>query len=418
MDREISAALLKLRMKHPFLATLSMYMRYQFTSSVDAIETDGRAAWINPNYYQRLGAASRLSSLAHITLHSALLHPLRCGPRNFDLWTIAADIVVNGILQDSGVEAPPGTAVEPRYKDLSVEQVYRKLEQDGKQLASSCRTQSGGGGEHGKDQQEQQSGQQATSLLNDDGQESPARIMQKLYPALDDMRQRRESTDKQRSSPDSKQQRSGIENYWKAALIKARTIIEMQERSMGAIPAGLLREIESVVNPKLDWRTVLWRFMARTPGDFQGFDRRFMHRGLYLDQLESESLNIYIALDTSGSISDEELGQFTAEVEAIARCYGHLKVWLYFVDSEVYGPYALNRVPNLKAAYGGGGTDFDVFFRTLEEDRDRISAALCVYMTDGLGTFPDKKPDLPVLWVVCEDDWLTEFPFGEVAYLT
>lgn len=418
MDREISAALLKLRMKHPFLATLSMYMRYQFTSSVDAIETDGRTAWINPDYYKRLGAASRLASLAHITLHSALLHPLRCGPRNFDLWTIAADIVVNGILQASGMEAPPGTAVEPRYKDLSVEQVYRKLEQDGKQLASNCTTQSDGDGQQEAELQGQQCGRQAVSMPDNDGQESPAQMMQKLYPAMDDMRRGRKSTNELQSSPDSKQQRCGIENYWKVALIKARTIIEMQERSMGAIPAGLLREIECVVNPKLDWRAILWRFMARTPCDFQGFDRRFIHRGLYLDQLESDSLNIYIAMDTSGSISDEELEQFRAEVEAIERCYGHLKVWLYFVDADVYGPYELNSLPKLTSAYGGGGTDFDVFFRQLEEDKDRIYASLCIYMTDGLGAFPDKAPDMPVLWVVCEDDWLTEFPFGEVAYLT
>ena len=238
MDREISAALLKLRMKHPFLATLSMYIRYQFTSSIDAIETDGRTAWINPDYYKRLGAASRLASLAHITLHSALLHPIRCGPRDFDLWTIAADIVVNGILQASGIEAPPGTAVEPRYNDLSVEQVYRKLEQDGKQLASSCMTQSDSDGQQEDELQEQQSGQQAAYLPNNDGQESPVRMMQKLYPAMDDMRRGRESTNELQSSPDSRQQRSGIENYWKGALIKARTIVEMQERSMGAIPAG------------------------------------------------------------------------------------------------------------------------------------------------------------------------------------
>ena len=41
---------------------------------------------------------------------------------------------------------------------------------------------------------------------------------------------------------------------------------------------------------QLDWRSYLWRYLVQTPTDFQGFDRRFVGRGLYLEALIGESV--------------------------------------------------------------------------------------------------------------------------------
>ena len=45
----------------------------------------------------------------------------------------------------------------------------------------------------------------------------------------------------------------------------------------------------------------------QTPNDFQGYDRRFIWNGLYIDALVGESVQVYVAIDTSGSISDQEM---------------------------------------------------------------------------------------------------------------
>ena len=76
------------------------------------------------------------------------------------------------------------------------------------------------------------------------------------------------------------------------------------------------RELESVLKPEVDWRTALWKFIAKTPSDFDDLDRRFIYRGLYLEGLLTDSLKVSVCIDTSGSVSGELLDQFMAELKA------------------------------------------------------------------------------------------------------
>lgn len=452
MDREISAYLVKLRREHPFLATLSLYMDYQFTDRVEHFDTDGRKTRINPQYFGQLDADERIGTLLHVTLHSALLHPIRRGARESAIWNIAADIVANEIIAEGNFQPPPRTAFEPRYAGLSVEQVYAKLLTSARHLVQTP----GGQGQRqnaaerpapssqpqgaGDDRQNgalasarqcdapqpvpgPQSQPAGTSEKDPNTQGvSPAgagdsrqndliKAMQTLYPATSDLRE-----PGREGQPNARAERKRLESYWKQAITRAHTVEQLSSKTQGDLPAGLARAIDQVLNPQLDWRTMLWRFMAKTPCDYSGFDRRFVHQGLYLDHLEGESLTVHIAIDTSGSIDDEELAQFRAEVESIMRCYATIKGQLYFVDADVYGPYPMSRATRVAQAQGGGGTDFDVFFEQLESHRDPFEEALCIYLTDGFGEFPDSPPPLSVLWVVTSDG-RENFPFGEVARL-
>jgi len=425
MDREISAYLVKLRREHPFLATLSLYMDYQFTDRVEYFDTDGRKTRINPQYFGQLNADERIGTLLHVTLHSALLHPIRRGARESAIWNIAADIVANEIIAEGNFQPPPQTASEPRYAGLSVEQVYAKLLASATRLMSAAgeqgleqNTTADGGPKQfaalsqsqGEDDSEQD-GQCSPSGAWDSRQVDTVKAMQTLYPATSDLRE-----PGREGRPNARAERKRLESYWKQAITRAHTVEQLSSKTQGDLPAGLARAIDQVLNPQLDWRTMLWRFMAKTPCDYSGFDRRFVHQGLYLDHLEGESLTVHIAIDTSGSIDENELAQFRAEVESIMRCYATIKGQLYFVDADVYGPYPMSRATRVAQAQGGGGTDFDVFFEQLESHRDPFEEALCIYLTDGFGEFPDSPPPLSVLWVVTSDG-RENFPFGEVARL-
>ena len=47
-----------------------------------------------------------------------------------------------------------------------------------------------------------------------------------------------------------------------------------------------------------------------------------------------------------------------------------------------------------------------------------MTTAVCVYLTDGYGTFTDTVLKLPVLWVVTPAGLdLSQFPFGETVRL-
>jgi predicted metal-dependent peptidase len=219
------------------------------------------------------------------------------------------------------------------------------------------------------------------------------------------------------AGPAVARQRAELETYWKGALRQAEVLARSAQR--GTVPAGWAREAERIEQAQLDWRSHLWRFIAHTPSDFSGFDRRFLWQGLYLDGLDGETVAVRIAVDTSGSVDNALIGQFLGEVRGILAAYPQLDGQLWYADAALYGPYPLGADTPLPPPQGGGGTSFRPFFAALaRESATPAGERLAVYLTDGYGDFPAQPPDGPVLWVVAPGGLANEeFPFGEVARL-
>ena len=128
----ISAFLLRLQMKSPFFGALAMFGLFIPTTTISSAATDGRDIFFNPEFLMSLPSPQQDGVLLHEILHAALLHPLRLREREPQLWNIAADIVVNGmILRQRGSELPPGGLRNKQLEDLSVEEVYELLRATG-----------------------------------------------------------------------------------------------------------------------------------------------------------------------------------------------------------------------------------------------------------------------------------------------
>ena len=419
MDQEISRYLIKLRRVNPFLATVSLFAHYQFNDEVAYFDTDAKIIRLNPGYFQSLTGDEKTGVLLHLTLHSALLHPIRQGLRNSVVWNMAADIVVNNIIIESGDFSPPkNTAIEPKYRELSVEQVYEalmNLHQKNPSVKSAamnvpvqmdCEKQSG----------------QNKSTTTVQAQPNVFQIQQTLevlYPLHVDLKApQTDGKSQSNQQMDTNKQTGKTSRYWQNALRKAEVAAKFGNTAQGNMPAGLLREIDLMMNAVMDWRWLLWNFVVRTPDDFEGFDHRFVHQGLYLDQLQSERLNVLVAVDTSASIEQNELTRFMSELTAICGIYHFIQVTLYYVDADIYGPYTLENGVDQAPPQGGGGTDFEVFYEEVVGHLDDREVDLVVYFTDGFGDFPTVEPSIETLWVVTFGGLESEvFPFGEVARL-
>lgn len=379
-ERLVSAALLRLRMRAPFFATLALFARIRPSEEQPTAATDGRDVFVNPVYFQSLGAAQQDALLLHAVLHAALLHALRRGVRDEMVWNIAADIVVNGIIEaQGGFDIPPDTARDPELAQYSVEEVYELL------------------------------------------RFSPER--QPPLPGLDLMNSAvaggagdRSGSGGQEGGSLAGAQAAELEAHWRNAFQQANAVLLATRR--GALPTGMARELDTLRPGRIDWRTHLWRYLVQTPSDFQGFDRRFVGRGLYLEALEGESVRVFVAVDTSGSVNDAQALALVSEVQSILRSYPHLKCDLYYADDKLYGPYFLDGRSAIPPPVGGGGTDFQPFFAAVEASRRPTESCAGVYLTDGFGMFPAHAPSLPVLWVVTPGGRdLREFPFGEAVRL-
>jgi predicted metal-dependent peptidase len=366
----ISASLLRLRMKSPFFATLALFARFVPSQQTPYAATDGKDIY----YLRSLPPTQQDGLLLHEVLHAALMHVLRRGVRDAELWNIAADIVVNGIILQQGVfDLPPGGLRVPKLEHLSVEEIYELL------LKKTV---------------------PRPKLPNPD----------LLSCSLADR------LSSQAEGEVTQIQKASLEAHWQNALQQASVIA--RTTSQGKLPAGIDRELGLLTTPQLDWRAYLWRYLVQTPTDFMGFDRRFVGRGLYLEALVGESVKVFVAVDTSGSIDTEELRMFLSEVGGILGSYPHLQCELYYADAEAYGPHELNPDSTIPKPQGGGGTSFIPFFEKVYQRWDRQTQGVCIYLTDGYGDFPERSPELPVLWVVTPGGLdLSEFPFGEAVRL-
>jgi predicted metal-dependent peptidase len=368
-EQRVRGSLLRLRGKSPFLATLALFATFRPDPSHPTAATDGREVIYNPEFLESLPLEQVDGVLLHELLHAALLHVTRRAWRNPKGFNIAADIVVNGILDQSGFVLPEGTIHDPELQKYSVEEVYAILAKQ-------------------QDTRELENPDLLEITENPNGQPTPA------------------------SGALKENQVRELERHWKEALEQATSVARGQKK--GDVPAGLLRAIGELSNAQLDWKTLLWRFLTRTPTDFTHFDRRFLYQRQYLEALDSESVRVFACIDTSGSVEDTQMQTFMNELVGISRAYPQAKIEVYYADAALYGGF------NLESEWlepkGGGGTDFQPFFKHLETLNFENSVA--VYLTDGFGDFPPVQPNLPVLWVVTPGGLEnTLFPFGEVARL-
>ena len=117
-------------------------------------------------------------------------------------------------------------------------------------------------------------------------------------------------------------------------------------------------------------------------------------------------------------ITEEELEKFLSELSGIINSYPNLVCKLWYADTELYGPFDIDKEKDIPDPEGGGFTSFDPFFEEVEKINTFQKDAVCIYLTDGYAYLPIKTPELPVLWVITPGGQESEyFTFGEVIRL-
>ena len=361
----LEASLVRLRIRQPFFGALALFLEYHLDESIPTACTNGRWVRFNPKFVESIKPRELDGVMVHEILHGALRHSSRRGDRDPLRWNVAADIAINGMIREIPDIELPFQPVENRLlKDLEVESIYQRLGD------SDCET---------------------------------------LPAAWHDLANAEEGMGSEGCPGSEADQKA----YWKGAFSRARMLVGKEQ--YGNIPGSLRRQVDAALEPKFDWRTLLWRFLTQSLVDFEGYDRRFISSGLYLEGLQGDTLKVRVCIDTSGSIDRDTLAQFVAELMAILAAYPNIDLQLYYADARLYGPYTFEDNKTFKPK-GGGGTSFRPFFKAM--DAQEHDDALLIYFTDGYGEMPCEAPSSEVLWVLTEvGARLESFPFGKVASL-
>ncbi len=377
----ITMTRLRLVDRYPFFGYLLMQVNLIETKSVPTAATDGIRIYYNEKYFDSLNNEELEFVLCHEIMHCVLNHITRKGDRLPFKWNIAIDYATNLILKDSRVGTPPPhVLLSDEFKDMSAEEIYEKIEV---QEIPMCTC---GGGEGGEGE--------SSSDNNSSSGKCP-----RCDQGFD-----RHDYDKARGKE------SEIESKWKSAVSEA----VRSAKQRGTLPAGIERLVKNLLQPQIPWQILLMRYLnSLVKGDYKWIppNKRYVWQDIYLPRIYDQYLlKVVVAIDTSGSIGEEELIHFLSEIVGMLKCTFDYILWVIPCDAQVYDVQKLKKGESISKIklMGGGGTCFEPVFEYVE--KERINPDVLIYFTDMYGSFPKEPPRYPVIWIATTDD--TDAPFG------
>ena len=430
-DRKLLKARSDLLLRQPFFGSLCLRMTPKEDRTCTGTWTDGKTLAYNPHFVDKISHEELQGVLAHTVMHPACQHHKRRGNRDVRLWNMACDYSINWILLEAGFKLPEGFMDDEKYHGKNAEDIFTDLAKDFDQAGNPeiGKNQDGpkridieyedGKGEGndleaGEDDERSPTGEDGESstegIDSEEIDDSEGETDEEQSADPGGTGEVRDADDAESGNGDSGDE---TDKDWLQALAQAVNLA----RDCGDLPGGHEMLVQTMLYPKVDWRELLDRFIsARARNDYAWTppSRRHLHLGMYLPSLSTEQLpEIVLAVDTSGSISPDELDQFATELSSILETY-ETTLRVLWCDLEITGEQLFSRadLPLELQPHGGGGTDFRPVFNWVEQNN--ITPACLVYLSDmECGQFPEHEPDYPVLWARTGGGGYTP-PFGDM----
>lgn len=395
---------------NPFFGHLSMGLQLACAPCKTAC-TDGSRLIFDPAFAEKLSDQELQFVILHEVLHCVFRHCIRGKGLHSVLYNIACDIVVNStILAMWGQEsmmiageksmhlAPDGK----EGREYNAEEIYQMLiHQNHTNGISQMQTDQNNANKSSQMQTDQNP--PASMQTDNEGFEKSSFDRHDIWQGICDKAQLQDNWNRKiqsafRQCGDS----TGMPQ-------QVRTIVQDIARRSG-----------------LNWKQLLHDFLQSDTYDYNFLppDHRYAFSDFYLpaynmDEEHQTADDIWVCIDTSGSVTGEELTCTMAEILDAMRQAG-LKGRISFFDSNITEPEPFEFENDLKnlTAQGGGGTSFHIIFRYLKEKLYPDLPRAILIFTDGYARFPEQKAalDVPVLWLICKGG-NADVPWGQVIQL-
>lgn len=188
----------------------------------------------------------------------------------------------------------------------------------------------------------------------------------------------------------------------KAKIHKAINDAARRTKAAGQLSAEHELLIDQINGSVVNWREQLRRFVARNNETLRESSKKRRNRryGTAIPgDVKYEKLHLGVAMDTSGSVSDEALKQFISEIHIIAKT---AKVTVVEADSEIKNVYEYD--PKKKYGIKGrGGTAYKPVFDHFNKKENAVDGLIYFGDMDTFDREALKKPKYPVLWAIVGD---------------
>jgi predicted metal-dependent peptidase len=329
---KLITARIGLLLKAPFFGNLATRMKLINADEwCGTAATDGRNFYYNSEFVNKMPLKQVEFLVGHEVLHAVYDHMGRRGDRDPKISNIAADFCVNSDLIDQRIGEKitvVGMLYDPKYKGMSMEEVYDDLMKNANKIDINKLAQQmldehldGDGDEDGE---------------GNDGQDGKGR------PKL------------------SEAERKQIKDEIKEAMIAAA-----QAAGAGNLPGGVKRMIKDLTEPQISWKELLEQQIQSTIKSDYTFarpGRKSWHMDAILPGMKpGETIDVVIGIDTSGSITDNDLKIFLSEIKGIMESYDEYKIHVFGWDTAVHntGIFTSENLEDIAGFTpgGGGGTD-------------------------------------------------------------
>ena len=327
--------------------------------------TDGVNERYSPDFVLKLKLPEVRGLKLHETLHKVFKHTVRglsYWKKNPQLANQAADYVVNDVIMNLAdkafIKLPDGGLYDPEFHGLSFPEIYRILEQE---------QQAGGGGGRGDPLDEHDMG----------GAEQMSAEQIKQYSE------------------------------------QINEALHQGSMMMSRFGKTLPRSITDSMIPKVDWPTAFRDFVCSVANGndehtYRKFDRRMIVFDIVQPGVYSEKIgDIVVAIDVSGSISQQQVNEFATELQSICEQVMPDAVrvlwWSDKVEHEqIIYPDQFGDIRKLLKPHGGGGTYVTAVSEYITQKQ--VKADCVVVFTDGhVESSPQWQVTAPTLWLVTEN---------------
>jgi predicted metal-dependent peptidase len=396
LDREVREMLITARvgllLKASFFGNLATRLKLVNADEwCGTAATDGRHFYYNSRFIKMLKPKEIEFLFGHEVLHCVYDHFGRRGDRDPQIWNIANDFCVNADLVKHRVGEKITTVpclYDQKYDGMSSEEVYDDLMKNAKKINLSDLLD--------KLIDEHLDGEGDADGDGDGDQEGKGKGRPKLSDA----------------------EKQAIRDEIKEAMLAAAATVD----GAGNLPAGVKRLIQELTEPKMNWRELLRMQLESTiKSDYTWM--RASRKGWHMDAVmpgrnTDPMIDIAVALDASGSISEAMLKDFLSEIQGIMDSFPAYKIHVITFDTEAYNPaqYDSDNLDSIcdYEVKGGGGTDFDCVYNYLKENE--IEPKRLVMFTDGypFGSWGDENYTETVF--ILHGTTTIEPPWGQHAY--
>ena len=389
---KLTTARVGLLLKQPFFGNMATRMRL-----VDASEwcptaaTNGRDFMYNKDFINKLSVKKLEFLLAHEICHCVFDHFGRVGSRDRQLANIAQDFAVNQILVDDRIGdkiTEVKICQDSKYRGMAWEEIYDELYEKAEKIPMD-------------------------QLLKQLGDLLDEHIKEEEAPGAGD----KEGEGKGSGVPSlTKEEAQAIRDEIKQAMIQAASAA-----GAGKTPAGVMRLIKDLTEPKVDWRQLVRQeiqSIIRNDYSFTRPNRKSMHSGAILPGMkEATTIDVAISMDMSGSIGYEDASVFLSEIKGIMDQYEDFKINLWCFDTQIYNHKEITHDEAHELIeyepQGGGGTDFEINWEFMKENG--ITPKKFIMFTDGYPCGGWGDEDYCDTIFIVKGNTSAESPFGQTV---